>query len=88
MVANGHMGQKVLFEDAFVDGLECVGLVTFPQNRSFLIKIECTSGSTAMLTAHKSILSPGELIHLRVLVSSSLLEFRESSPSYDSLQPA
>ena len=45
------------------------------------------SASTAMVAAQRSIFSPGELIHLRTLVSNSQLELRDRSPSEDSRHP-
>jgi hypothetical protein len=87
MIAYGHVRQKALLEDPLVDGLEGVRLSVLPHDDTFLIDIGRTSGSTAILTPHMSIFSPGELIHFRVFKSSSLLECNASYPSCESLHP-
>lgn len=87
MIAYGHVRQEALLKDPLVDGLKGVGIAVLPHDYTFLIDILCTSGSTAILAAHMSIFSPGELIHFRVFKSSSLLECNASYPNCESLHP-
>ena len=72
VVSDGEVREEVFLEDSFVDGLKGIALAVLAQDGPFLINMALTSGSTAMVTPHRSILSPGEPIHFLVFTYSSL----------------